>query len=93
MIASNFIFYCYICNVAPKRYNYDNLVCYDLIAAEEMQDSIPSMSRDAVESNETLDLETCWVANGNWMQGKSNFATCGATTKGSRKVGCKHFKK
>lgn len=68
-------------------------VCYNLIAAQEMQDSILSISRDAVESKEKLDLETCQITNGNWMQGKSNFATFGATSKGSWKVGCKLFKK
>lgn len=63
-------------------------VCYNLIAAEEMQDSISSISRDAVESKEKLDLETCQITNG-----KSNFATFGATSKGSWKVGCKLFNK
>ena len=53
-----------LCNVVPKRYNYETLVCYyDLIAAEGMQDSILSISRDVIESKEKLYLETCWIAN------------------------------
>ncbi|MCI87919.1 hypothetical protein A2U01_0109204, partial [Trifolium medium] len=46
------------CTVAPKKYGYENLVCYVPFEAEEMQNLVSKIFREAIgnNSNQTLKL-------------------------------------